>query len=54
MVNCNHKFFELFSLKTSGWSSVSLLKALAVAKYCHQSREVDDMVEKFNEILNKL
>ena len=54
MVNCNHKFFELFPLKKSGRSSVSLLKALAVAKYCHQSTEVDDMVENFNEILNKL
>lgn len=53
MVNCSHKFFETFPVKKSGQSSVRLLMALAVAKYCHQSEEVDDMVERFNEILGK-
>ncbi len=53
MVNCNHKFFETFPVKKSGESSVRLLMALAVAKYCHQCDEVDDMVERFNEILGK-
>jgi hypothetical protein len=28
--------------------------ALAVAKYCHQCDDVDDMVERFNEILGKI
>lgn len=53
MVNCNHKFFETYPVKKSGQSSVRLLMSLAVAKYCHQCDEVDDMVERFNEILGK-
>lgn len=53
MVNCNHKFFETYPVKKSGQSSVCLLKSLAIAKYCHQCEEVDDMVERFNEILGK-
>lgn len=54
MVNCNHKFFETYPVKKSGQSSVRLLMALAVAKYCHQCDDVDDMVERFNEILGKI
>lgn len=54
MVNCNHKFFETYPVKKSGQSSVRLLMSLAVAKYCHPCDEVDDMVERFNEILGKL
>ena len=53
MVNCSHKFFEAYPVKKSGQSSVRLLMAMAVAKYCHQCDEVDDMVERFNEILGK-
>lgn len=54
MVNCNHKFFELYPLKKSGESTIRLLISLAVAKYCHPCVEVDDMIERFNEILGKI
>ncbi|MCQ2295144.1 MAG: ATP-binding protein [Bacteroidales bacterium] len=54
MVNCNHKFFETYPLKNSGQSTVRLLMALAVSKFCHQCDDVDDMVDRFNQILGKL